>query len=87
MSKKIDPRSSPLHPFLASGNSIPAAVREYIGPTLNHLDGKTPSQRAAVLDTSSPEHAALLAYLSTKLGRPVERVNMEMLKVLKDITL
>ena len=87
MSKKIDPRSAPLKAFLESGKSFSAETRAQIGPVLNHLDGKTPAQRAAVLDKKSPEHAALLAYLTTKLNHPVERVDMDMLKVFKDLTL
>lgn len=87
MSKPIDPRSAPLQAFLASGKRIPPAVRAHIGHTLLHLEGKTPAQRAALLDKTSPEHAALLAHLSTKLRRPVKRVNMEMLKIIKDLTL
>jgi len=87
MSKKIDPRSAPLKAFLESGKRLSPEAREQVMPTLSFLDDKTPAQRAAVLDKTSPEHAALLAYLSTKLRHPVERVDMDMLKLYKDLTL
>lgn len=83
MSKIIDPRSASIQAFFPSGKGSSLEARHI----LNHLDGKTPAQRAAVLDKKSPEHAALLAYLTLKLGHPVERIDMEMLKAVKDLTL
>jgi hypothetical protein len=87
MSKPVVPRSSPFKAFVESGKRFSPEVSAQVGPTLNFLDGKTPAQRAAVLDKTSPVHADLLAYLTLKLGHPVERVDMEMLTLYKDLTL
>ena len=73
--------------FLESPRYFSPGVRAQVAAIVNHLEDKTPAQRAAVLDKTSPEHAELLAYVSKKLRQPVERLDMEMLKVVKDLTL
>jgi hypothetical protein len=83
----MNPHSAQLKAFLASPRYFSPGVRAQVGAIVNHLEDKTPAQRAAVLDKTSPEHAALLAHLSKKLGRSVERLDMEMLKLVKDLTL
>jgi len=87
MNKKIDPRSITLQSFLDSGRPIPLAFRSQIAPLLHHMDGLTPTQRDALLVKTTPEHKAMLAHLTERLGRPVRRVNPLLLKVLKDVTL
>lgn len=55
---------------------------------LNYLESKASTiDRTALMSRSSPQHADLLAYMSSKLKVPVTEMDMTLLKLASDIPL